>query len=228
MLTTQLEGSHFLILTSFDHGKLHLDVDSASIKAVSKPAQIRKKIEDKKRKIERVVHTDDKEKRSKKRKRNEEVIDVVLDMQKVQEEHSHMLKQLHSLINQRQQVYSYYPYVYEQVSFAEAVPAVVGGNSRVTSNFSEISNVEVKKEEIDPEVLFEEKMKELIALYAQLNPGYRANKLSKVMTSIQKTSQQSDVEDFKMAVSNSDPLVQDELNAFCLDYLQNGHSSLEY
>jgi hypothetical protein len=260
VLTTQLEGSHFLILTTFEQGKMHLEVDSASIKAVSKPAQIRRKIEEKEGKME------EKKERSvssssssnKKRKRSGEVIDVVLDMQKVQDEHTEMLKQLHSIVTQRQLMYSYYPYnPYEAVSYTEALPAVSiqkGGVVPSVRNYSDLSNTvpntmntnmntntnimnrtppvndvkNIKKEEVDPEVVFEEKMKELISLYAQLNPGHRANKLRKVMTNLEKSSP-ADVADFKGAIwPNTDPLVQNELNAFCMDYLQNGHSTLEY
>jgi hypothetical protein len=207
-----------------------LEVDSASIKAVSKPAQVRKKMTEKE-KVKGKVKAE--KKSGSKRKRtsgSSEVIDIVNDMQRVQAEHTEMLKQLHSIVNfrqqqQQQQMY-YYPYQsYETLTFAEAQPAQPVATTKMCSNtFEEThpSNSFSNDEELDIEAQFEAKMKEMIEIYARLNPGCRSNTVRKVMSSLE-ISSPSDVADFKGAIESNktDPLVQNELNAFCLDYLQN-------
>eukprot|EP01129_Flabellula_baltica_P014774 TRINITY_DN717_c0_g1_i3.p1 TRINITY_DN717_c0_g1~~TRINITY_DN717_c0_g1_i3.p1 ORF type:complete len:354 (+),score=85.52 TRINITY_DN717_c0_g1_i3:61-1062(+) len=234
VLTTQLEGSFFLINTVFEKGDLKVSVESQSIKAVSKPAQIRRKI------AQRDGVSDEsgikrRTKSGKKRPRPDDVSEHLVDIQNVQDEHTQMLQTLINMFGKRQQQQSYYyPGYYspEALNMAYATAPVEARPATQYVKQESVVATPVKSEPMNPEEEFEKKLKELVELYAKLNPDDRKQKFKKVMDSMEGSHPEpvSEIRTFMSPPPTtgneeifSPNLPMDELNDFCLAYLQGTH-----
>eukprot|EP01129_Flabellula_baltica_P014775 TRINITY_DN717_c0_g1_i4.p1 TRINITY_DN717_c0_g1~~TRINITY_DN717_c0_g1_i4.p1 ORF type:complete len:269 (+),score=56.69 TRINITY_DN717_c0_g1_i4:197-1003(+) len=232
VLTTQLEGSFFLINTVFEKGDLKLSVESQSIKAVSKPAQIRRKIAQRDGVSNDAGVKRRTAKSGKKRPRPDDVSDHLVEIQNVQDDHTQMLQTLINMFGKRQQQSYYYPGYYspEAMNMAYASAPM---EARPVTQYVKQEPIVATPVTMNPEEEFEMKLKELVELYDKLNPDDRKLKFKKVMDSLEESHPEpvSEIRDtinpLPTTTGNeeifSPNLPMDELNDFCLAYLQGNH-----